>query len=397
MLTLAVLALAMISAGCSHGGSGVARRPSASHGRRVDGPVQRLVVARSTWLHGEPGGVAVDEAGVVAEIDERVVVALDTHGFQQWSEPVAGAAMGWPLLVGGLVVVPTTNAIESGAGDTGPDNSGGCVALDRATGARRWSYEEGTGSGVAVASGGGSVFCLLDRGVMAALDPGTGDVRWRALPFASEPRGVVSVSERTAIAVDITTGTVSFTGRLGQTWVLVVRDLATGADRGVFGLGKTSPSSAPASVGPGLIAFGAESARVCTFDIAAKRVVGCVEVPAANGFDPAAIPVVAGGLLVIAARGGEVTAVDLGRRRVRWSTTMPEAILDSRPSISSGVVLFADWTRAPWALRLADGSEIGLRSAEGFVIATSPDQGGGFALAIRGEPNGRVERWVPGR
>lgn len=389
----AVLALALIGAGCS-GGSGVTRKAVAAVAQHRKGPVRRLAVARSSWLPGEPGGIAADDRGAVVEVDDKTVVAFDAQGRKRWSSPVPGAALSWPWLGHGLVVVPTLSAGDLGKDASGPDDSGGCVAIDRATGARRWSYEEEGQSGVAVASVGARVFCVFGQGVIAAVDIETGALVWRALLDTHVPPAPISVSERTAIAIDPITRTLMFTARIGTRWYLAIYDLASGADRGVFDLYEAVPSSAPVSIGPGLVAVGSGMGQVCTFDIRRGVVSACVDVPAPDGFDPASIPAVADGVLVIAGREGSVTAIDIATWRVRWSE-LSTPILDSRLSVVGDVVLFADWTRVPHALRTADGTEIGLTDAEGFVISTAAGPAGGFAVAVRGDPDGRIQRWLP--
>ena len=80
-----------------------------------------------------------------SSVDNDSVAALTVKGVQLWSTPVPGAGLGWLSLGDGIVVVPTLRD------DGGP---GGCVALDRATGAPRWSYEEPASEGVAVSTRG---------------------------------------------------------------------------------------------------------------------------------------------------------------------------------------------------------------------------------------------------
>ena len=393
----ALLVLALTVAACS-GAAGV-RRPAgkvvAPEERHRDARTQRLVVAQSTSLSGEPGGIAVDADGSVVEVDDNTVVAYDTQGLERWSSSVPGAALGWPWSGNGLVVVPTSSAADLGK-NSGADNAGGCVAIDRATGERRWSYGEEGESGVAVASVGARAFCLFSHGVLAALDIETGAVQWRAV-WAPELRGSersdISVSERTALVVDVSTGTVTYTTYARGHWFVVSGGFA-GGDLREFDLDDLGPVSAPVWVRPGVLAVGAaRPGTVCELDLRRRHVGRCVEVPAPDGFDPASIPVVADGLLVIAAADGSVTAVDVANWRVRWTEQLARSTLDSRVAIVGDVVLGADWTRAPWALRISDGSAIAVVSVEGFVTATAADPAGGFAVAVRGELGGRVQRW----
>jgi hypothetical protein len=80
---------------------------------------------------------------------------------------------------------------------------------------------------------------------------------------------------------------------------------------------------------------------------------------------------------------------------VRWTKTFEKSIMDSRVAIVGDVVLGTDWLRAPWALRMTDGSELHVPTVEGFVSATAVDPSGGFAVAVRGDLDGRIQRWLP--
>jgi outer membrane protein assembly factor BamB len=395
-----LVAGALIATGCSdservfHNAAAAPRHSAAAEPLRA--PVNHLEVADYTdSLSGEPGGMATDKSGAVVEVDDRTVIAFNTTGEQQWSSPVPGAALGWPLLSDQLVVVPTLSAHGLGEtdGHSGADDSGGCVALDRATGARRWSYEEAGKSGVSVASAGSRVFCLFMNGVIAAVDRDTGKLLWRVLVDPRVPAEPVAVAERSALSIDAASGTMALTVRWAGHWMLIVRNLSTGAGFGGFDLGVKSPPSSPVYVAPGQVAVGAND-RVCRYDLPHSRsVCGVVKVP--DGFDPASVPVVADGSFVVVGRAGGVVAIDIKTWKKTWAREWPDAVLDARPVISDGVVLFADWTRAPWALRMSDGSQVKTPEPDGFVLSTAADPAGGFAVAIRADIDGRVERWVP--
>jgi outer membrane protein assembly factor BamB len=396
----AVIALTLLAGACSSaaGETRKARkavatvdRPDAGH---RDAPAPRLVVAQSTRLSGEPGGIAVDADGSVVELDEKTVVAYDPDGQEVWSSSVPGAALNWPWIGHGLVVIPTMSAAQLGK-YSGADDSGGCVAIDRVSGERGWSYEEQGESGVAVGGVDGLVFCVFDNGVIAALDVDTGTVIWRhvlAPKFAKD----ISIAERTAIAIDPESGTLMVTAQIVSNWWLALLDVSTGVDRGIWDMDYGGSSSAPVWIGPGRVALGAaDPGEVCQLDIHTRTVGPCVAVTAPRGFDSASIPVVANGTLVIAAADGTVTAIDVTKWQVKWSKTFEKWIMDSRVAIVGDVVLGVNWLRVPWALRLSDGSEIPLPDVEGFVSATAADASGGFAVAVRGNISGRIERWSP--
>jgi outer membrane protein assembly factor BamB len=379
------IALMLVVAGCAHAPG---PKPSAPVARiDADRAVRRLVVSWSTTLAGSPGGIATDRSGAVVAVDDDTVVALDEGGRERWSAPVPGAGLGWPLIVEGLVVVPTLRDTS------GP---GGCVALGRENGARVWAYEEPDSQGVAVASASDVVVCALANGVIVAVDRTNGTRRWRVVLGSGAARSGASVSERTALAVDEATGTVAIAAHADSRWEVATLDLRTGADRGVFDFRGLGPVSAPVSTAPGVLAVGVSgSQEVCALDLRLERVGRCVAVPVPNGFDPAGIPLVADGVVVIAGRDGSVTAVDLAVSRVRWSTRGPNPILDARPVVVGGVVMFLDWTRVPWGVRLVDGSAVDLPKFDGWVVAVASDPGGGFEVAKRNMDGGWIERWLP--
>jgi outer membrane protein assembly factor BamB len=240
------------------------------------------------------------------------------------------------------------------------------------------------------------VFCLFSHGVIAALDVESGAVAWRSV-FAPDLQGSersdIAVSERTALVVDPSTGTLTFTAYERGHWFVVTSEMTRG-DLREFDLKAYGPVSAPVWVRPGVLAVGvAHPGGVCELDLSRAHIARCVKVTAPSGFDPASIPLVANGTLIIAAADGSGTAVDTATWRVKWTKTFDKSIMDSKVAIVGDVVLGADWLRAPWALRVSDGSEIPLPAVDGFVSATAVDPGGGFAVAIRGGPDGRIQRW----
>ncbi len=125
-----------------------------------------LQVDWSTALDGEPGAIASDQSGTIATVGGRKVVALDDAGHERWSSSVDGASLGAPLLAADVVVVPT-----------GSDDFGGCTALDRETGVRRWSYVEPSVRGVAAGRSGIFVVCLMTNGDTIGLGLESGAVR----------------------------------------------------------------------------------------------------------------------------------------------------------------------------------------------------------------------------
>ena len=147
-----------------------------------------------------------------------------------------------------------------------------------------------------------------------------------------------------------------------------------------------------------MLAVGVSRSReVCALDLRRMRVGACAAAPVPDGFDPASIPLVAGGLIVIVGPG---RLRDRGRHRRdarcagRCGSATP--ILDARPVVGGGVVMFDDWTRVPWAVRLADGSAVEVPKVDRVgSISTVADADGGFEVAKRDMHGGWIERWVP--
>ncbi len=378
---VAVFALLFTASACSGGNLLGGTPPSPGADRIV-----RVMSAPASELGGDPGAIAVDRSGVVAAVPGRGVVALDRHGYAAWSVPLPGAAYSWPAIGNGLVVVPT---LESAG-------AGGCVALERASGARRWSYSEPRVDGVAVANDGHAEYCALSDGVVVAIDPATGARRWRAVLEPSVSRSSVTVPERSAFALDEHTRTLAVTLWIGGHPYLELRHADTGAKRELVDLMDAGSATSPVAVAPGVVAVGAsDPGHVCFVDLRRPDALGlrCLAVRAPTGFDPAAIPVVSGDTMVITSKDGWVIAIDVRHMSVRWSVRAPAPILDSHPVVVGDEVLVADWARVPLGLRLRDGSKVDAPRVEGSVVATLADPAGGFDLAVRGEAGAGIERW----
>jgi outer membrane protein assembly factor BamB len=347
---------------------------------------RRLTGSWSRTVSGSPGGIAADRDGTVAMVDDDTVVALDRDGSERWSTPVPGAGLGWPSLGHGLVVAPTQRD------EGGP---GGCVALDRTTGARRWSYEEKNSQGVAVARAGGEVICALANGVVVAIDRETGARRWRHV-IRSADHYSVAIPERSALAIDEATGTLAIGTTFDSYSVVDLLDLATGSDRNSLASTHLGALSSPVSAARGVLAVGVSPGTLCTFDIARRRRRCVIVSTTSEGFDPASIPLVVGGDLVIAT-DSSVVAVDLASMKVRWTAPVANPVLDARPAVADGVVMLCDWTRVAWAFRLADGAPVEIPKTDGWAIATVADPGGGFDVAEKDLDGGWIEHWAPAR
>jgi outer membrane protein assembly factor BamB len=134
-------------------------------------------------------GAAVGGGSVIFPFPSGEVVAVFAEGgLERWSTIVAGARLGAaaarattdiggdPVIVGDTVYVGNV--------------SGRIVALDMATGDRRWTATEGAVGGVWPV--GGSLFAVNDLNEVVRIDAGSGETLWRAaLPSATEGNWLV--------------------------------------------------------------------------------------------------------------------------------------------------------------------------------------------------------------
>lgn len=153
---------------------------TASGRQQVDGP---------TWQEDLTGArpplVPTDGGVVVAHDDGQVCGHAAADGATQWCEPVPGADAATPRVfaVGGGIIVATPEAV---------------VALDRATGAPRWSVSPGA-TGAMVAASNRAVVLADGDGRVSALDPRRGD-ELLALSDAGEVTAVATRSDRVMVA-----------------------------------------------------------------------------------------------------------------------------------------------------------------------------------------------------
>lgn len=343
-----------------------------------------VTAAWSVALDYPPTAVAADGRGVVTTVDHRGVVALDDRGRVRWVVELDGASVGPPVAFGDRVVVPTSRA----------DGSGGCVGLDRETGETRWTYEAiGTG-GVAVARAGDLVICAMRDGSTAGIPPALGFPIWE-YTFASDVTpSTVEVPARTMIAVDEKAGYFAFAVHYGRQWAVAVHDIKSGQTWRILTF-DGAPSS-PVVVRAGELAVAISATSVIeVVDVRSLRW-SATPIPDSGGFDPASVPLVADGVVVAAARGGEVTAVDVGRRRRLWTARTHDAIADARPVLVGAAVMLATGTGQVLAFGLEKGDGVRLPRAPRAVVATVADTTTGEVSVVASENgSGRIERWEP--
>jgi outer membrane protein assembly factor BamB len=382
-VTRRFLALLLVGlTACSHATVAASRCPRAGE---TPGP------ARWTReLDASPGAAAVDTAGAVVTLPEVGVLAVDAAGADVWRTALPGAGLDWPVIDGDLVVVPASSA--SGAE---------CVALDRASGAIRWRHATGSGPAAAVGVAGDTVVCASADGRVDAVDRATGATRW-SLDVARATGTPISISPRGAVAIDLDTARVGVVINGAGLSYLLCLDLVTVTEPGCsINLGSGGPPSAVAAGPSGtfVVGSGAEPG-VYLVDLRANKV--RAGVGTAEAFDPASVPVVAGGLAVVVDRGGGVTAVDARDGSLRWRANLGQPVLDAKPAVAAGVLSVVDWTGRIHTFRLADGHRAAAVDERGGAIAIVADPAGTHRVVLRrglggdrlegAEPSGRRSR-----
>jgi hypothetical protein len=338
----------------------------------------------SVAVDDPPVAVAADAYGEIITVDHLGVVALDDRGRERWASRLDGASIGSPAVFADRVIVPTSRA----------NGSGGCAGLDRETGETIWTYEAIGTRGVAVAELRGTAICLMRDGRTAGILPGPGLLRWQYTFAKGIDPSSVEVVDGSVLAVDEVSGLFAFTARYGPQWGLKSNDVETGARRQLLQLGTGGPVSAPVVVGPGRFAVAAsfpnELFVVNVHTLEETR----IPIPAAEGIDPASRPLMVDRLVVVAARAGEVTAIDLGIRQRRWTAHTSAPVRHALPIRIGNGVMLATETGGIVAFRLVDGAPMRLPPAPGRVIATLADavRTGAYVAGREGD-SGRIERW----
>jgi outer membrane protein assembly factor BamB len=331
-------------------------------------------------LPSAPGAVVVDAEGAIVTLDGRVR-AVDHEGATRWEVAVAGAGLDWPVIDGSLVFVPTT---AGGAAR--------CVALDRNSGATLGHLDAGPGEVAAAAAAGGALLCAGTTGTVVAADRETFAPRWLvrvADLFGGQP---VALSPRGALAVDPASAVVALVAAVGEHWALLGLDLATGADAGVAtDLGTGPPPSAVATDGRGTLVVGDGSRKgVLVIDLERRKVRAAVPTP--HAFDPASIPLVAGGAALVVDRGGGLTSVDLEDGALRWRAELGSPVLDTRPVLVDDTVVLTDWVRELHAFGWPDGRRVRPALSTAGAVAVGADAARGWLVAAgRGGTGNRLD------
>lgn len=144
-------------------------------------PVEPQLAWRTQVGRAVPAGIAVTEALILAGTsDKRFAVLERETGHVLWQKGLGGSVISTPLVVGGTVYL----------GQQVP--RGQVEAYDLWTGKRRWSARLEASSHLALA---GDLLLVPQHGRLAAVDTGTGEVRW-STTVPGRPRAAPSVLAR---------------------------------------------------------------------------------------------------------------------------------------------------------------------------------------------------------
>ena len=383
-VALAMSVVAFAASACAPRSRGAG--PMVPNGNVHSSKSATVTTAWSVALDYPPAAVAADARGVVMTVEHQGVVALDDRGRERWASALAGASIGSPLVFGDRVIVPTARA----------DGSGGCAGLDRETGETIWTYEAFGTRGVAVAELRGTVICVMRDGRTAGILPGPGLLQWQYTFAKGIDPSTVEVVDGSAIAVDERSGRFAFTARYGPSWGIKSNDVQTGESRQLLDLGTGGPVSAPVVVGPAKFAVAASfPSELYAVDVHTLRETR-IAIPATAGFDPASLPLVVDNVVVVVARAGEVTAIDLDMRQRRWTARVSGPMQRAHPVRIGNAVMLATESGRVVAFRLANGAPVRLPAPPRRVVAMLAHPGReGVEVLGREAVGGRIERWEP--
>ncbi len=320
-----------------------------------------------------PWGLAADARGAVIVGQDGGVRAVDRRGRTLWDSSIADPTIGDPAIGGGTVLAGTTTAV---------------VALDRATGATRWTQPMG-GEVTSVALTDGWAFAGDQHGRLQAFDPQSGAVRWTAtFPGALVVAPRIDAESRFVVAswhwsytpalrtFDLATGNLRWEAPIGRfTAAAVVArdivvvaegdgdfhararglDLATGAERWALAMPGSFESALEGASDAGRVGVVDHFGNVAMLDSATGQILWRAQL---GGAVVRTKILFVGGRVVSWTFDARVVVLDGGTGRLVSSTTEQEM----GGSLISAAV--APWARSPAllvALRLGDPHAVELR------------------------------------
>jgi outer membrane protein assembly factor BamB len=357
---VAAAVVVVIVAGCAPAGSGTAG--GSRSGR------DETWSTRVDW----PFSLGVRGRDAVVTISRNQVVALHTAtGRERWRTDVNQVTHYEPALDGRTVLVSADDRF---------------VALERASGTRRWEAPVGEHGGGGVLTRVGSepiALVTTERGFVAALDGRTGQAMWSA----QLPGDIWAAPAADATAA---VGAVLWTGAEGETVNrLRVFDLATGAVRWESvveaGVSATVIHDGQIVLGEGNGNF---AARVVGRDLASGA--GRWSVPVPASFESGVTPGAAGGDVVVSDHFGTVTLLDAHAGRARWQTAIREPILDTRVLLGPRTVVIRTYSGKVVVLDRRSGRVIRRVDPGGFPVGIGAGAGR-LIFAVRLARPDRVE------
>jgi len=296
----------------------------------------------------------------------------------QWRFVTEGDVIGSPAVSRDLVYI--------GSGD------GRMYALDRATGAVRWSRDMGSPIASSPAVGTRRVFFGTRDGRFHALDAATGELRWRFAtgPDFPWPWGHESGDVYTSSPVHVN-GTVIFGAGNTRVYALDARTARERWNAPTGGRVRSSPA-----VDRGRVYVGSADGRVYAFDLATGALRWRYDTEGARlesrnfGYDRRTVqssPAVSGGAVYVGARDGFLYAIDASTGQLRWRFDHKISWVNTSPAVHDGVV-YAGSSDGQFvqAVHAATGEEIW--RAKSGVTWSSPAVAGDVVYA--GDGAGRV-------
>jgi outer membrane protein assembly factor BamB len=357
---LAAAVVVVIVAGCAHAGSG---KGSGGRSRRDE-----------TWSTqvGWPFSLGVRGRDAVVTVSRNKVVALHSvTGRERWRTDVNRATRYAPVLDRRTVLVSADDRF---------------VALERASGARRWEAPVGEHAGGGALTRVGSepvALVTTERGFVAALDGRTGQAMWSA----QLPGDIWAAPAADATAA---VGAVLWTGAERETVNrLRVFDLGTGVVRweSVVEAGASAPV-----IHDGLVVLGEGNgnfaARVVGRDLASGAERWSVPVPAS--FESGVTPGAAGRDVVLSDHFGTITLVDAHRGKASWQTAIRQPILDTRVLLAAHAVVIRTYGGTVVVLDRDSGRVIRRVDPGGFPVGIGAGAGR-LIFAVRLARPDRVE------
>jgi outer membrane protein assembly factor BamB len=361
---LAVIAGVVAARGPS-GGAGTAgsdRSNAGEHARRPLGSGVRSRVVPARWratLVDAPQEVLVDRWGAVAVGNRSATALALATGREAWHVAV-DAPNPWAAADRRTVVLST---------------AGGFIALERDSGAVRWSVPTRETPGpVALApvpaADPVAVVTTHEAGLVG-LDAATGAVRW-SLRLPGPVRG--------APAVDAASGAVALvTG--GAEPRLRVLDARTGVPR--WDRAVAAQASTPVFADDVVVVGAGDGQRhstVAAYASADGSVRWSAAVPAS--FQPGLVPAVADGDVYVLDQLDHVTRLDGRTGTRRWSRDLRGAALVGAPVVVGGAVLVADALRTVTTLDRVTGRVLVRRGATGVPVRVAAGGEGSGAVVV---------------